>query len=85
MTVDGIIYINMRERGEFAKLTGYADDSIKFAFAELKRKGFLIEHSRGVAWVNPLYAWKGSEEDRMKAIQTALAGKYEGLKVRMER
>ena len=82
----GQVYSNEATRAAFVAHTGrYADQTVKGAMASLKRKGFLVGRQRGVLWVNPAYAWHGAEEDRARALELALAGTYDKLKVKVER
>jgi hypothetical protein len=85
----GIIYSNASTREDFIKYTSidgepYTDGTVKFAMAELKRKGFLIEKTRGVLWVNPVYVWNGNEADRAAAIQQVYKITHDNVKVRIE-
>lgn len=48
----------------------FSDNTINKAFAELSREDFLIKgKKRGLYKVNPVYYFKGTEEERIKAIR----------------
>ena len=92
MDEKGVIYSNKSVREDFAeysakalKSSGYTDGTIVVALTELRKEEFLIEMGRGVMWINPIYLWRGDEESRVVALQRIFKGKYQNLKVTLEK
>lgn len=89
MKEDGVIFSNHIIRGDFHKYCisnkiKYTDATVKVAFSELKEADLLIEMTRGVMWINPIYIWRGDEPSRVNAMQTIFNKRYTNLKVTLE-
>lgn len=78
MSENNIVGNNSMTRNGFvdackkAKISEYSQSTVKEAFKDLSRVGFLIPLQRGFYAVNPLYFFGGEENERVKMIKLTL-------------